>query len=202
MTTLATRQLARIGSTRAPFSGGLALGLAVAAVVLAPPARAQTQEAAPAVETMPAPATAAVPAIVVAPPTARLIDATDPQAILEIAKGFGSAEIETDNKGDPKIVGRIEGSKYVVLFYGCTAAADCKSIQFVVSWRAKDKMALEKINKYNDDKRFGKAYLDKDGDPTLEFDVNLVGGVTRKNFEETYDWWKTSLVQFAKFLNK
>ena len=41
-----------------------------------------------------------------------LIDATKPERLHEIARGFGSAELDKDSQGDPRITGRIEGTKY------------------------------------------------------------------------------------------
>lgn len=38
--------------------------------------------------------------------------------------------------------------------------------------------AWEKINAFNRDFRFGRAYLDTEGDPCLEIDLDLTGGVT------------------------
>ena len=188
------------------------------------PAVAATPEPAAALAVIPEPAVATPPAPVMAPPAVAmappipeaapaapamapgaapaLVDASDPMAILEAAKTIGTAEIATDGRGDPKIAGRIDASKYVILFHGCTNSADCRSIRFMVAWKAKEKLPLARINTYNDEKRFGKAYLDKDGDPTLELDVNLAGGVSRRNLEETCAQWKTSMAYFAKFLGR
>ena len=132
---------------------------------------------------------------------AALLKGADPQAILDIVKGFGSSELGKDAKGDPRITGRMEGTKYTLVFYGCKANVDCKAVQFIAAWQLKDKLPLERMNIYNNERRFGKALLDKDGDPRVELDVNLAGGVTRANFEDTVDWWKATLVQFSKFLD-
>lgn len=129
-----------------------------------------------------------------------LIDATNPQAVFEVARGFGSAELTADNDGDPKITGRMEGIRYSVYFYGCRQNKGCKTVQFSASWSAPGKFNLDQVNDYNRQKRFGKVYLDKDGDPVIQFDVNLQNGVSRGNLEETFDWWKTILVEFAKMI--
>ena len=41
--------------------------------------------------------------------------------------------------------------------------------------------------------RFGKAYLDLDGHPTIEMNVNLSKGVSRENLDDTLDWWREVL---------
>ena len=63
-----------------------------------------------------------------------LIDATMPDKILEIAKGFGTASLDKDNVGDPRITGRIDGQKYTIHFYGCLNGKDCDDIQFYTYW--------------------------------------------------------------------
>lgn len=129
-----------------------------------------------------------------------LIDGTNPSAVHEVARGFGSAELTTDGDGDPKITGRMEGIRYSVYFYGCRENKNCRTIQFSASWSAPGKFTLEQINDYNRQKRFGKVYLDKEGDPVIQFDVNLQKGVSQGNLEETFDWWKTIVAEFAKLI--
>jgi hypothetical protein len=43
------------------------------------------------------------------------VDATDPQQVLAVVQIFGEAALGTDNHGDPKIEGRIEGGIPAVL---------------------------------------------------------------------------------------
>lgn len=119
-----------------------------------------------------------------------LVQADNPAKILEIARGFGSAELESEADGTPIIRGRLEGARYSIFFFGCENGKDCGSIQFW-TYAAAPENALEVINAWNRDFRFGKAYLDKTGDVTIEMDVNLWGGVSVKNLDDTFDWWRS-----------
>jgi hypothetical protein len=121
-----------------------------------------------------------------------LVAGDNPDKILEIARGFGSAELETDSDGAPRIRGRMNGVLYSVFFYGCEDGKDCATIQF---WTFTDAPAdaLTAVNDWNRDRRFGKAYIDADGDVVIEMDVNLLGGVTPKNLDDTFDWWRIVL---------
>lgn len=127
-----------------------------------------------------------------------LIDATDPARILNIARGFGSADLEKDSQGDPKITGRIEGTRYTIFFYGCTNNRDCDDIQFYAAWNGNNKFTQAQMNEWNRTKRYGKAYLDRDNDPVLEMVVNIDYGVSRRNLEDSFNWWKVALRGFKK----
>ena len=86
----------------------------------------------------------------------QLVDATKPERLYEIARGFGSAELDKDSQGDPRISGRLDGTKYGIYFYGCVKGADCDDIQFSASWSG-PKIWMEKINEWKRAKRLGKA---------------------------------------------
>lgn len=127
-----------------------------------------------------------------------IVDASDPEAIVNIARGYGSATLDTDQVGDPFIRGRLDGVIYIVNFYGCTNGANCTTIQFRASWNASPTVTLDALNDWNRNMRFGKAYLDAEGAPTIEWDVNLFGGVTTTNLDDSFDWWRIILGEFAK----
>lgn len=127
--------------------------------------------------------------------SAELVDAGQPEAILNVASGFGSANLETDSVGDPLIVGRIDGSKYRIVFHGCTDNADCTSLRFVAAW-AVDSDMTDFVMAWNRDKRFGKSYLDREDDPVLEMDLDLEHGVSRRNLEAQFEIWEMLLGAF------
>lgn len=127
----------------------------------------------------------------------QLVDGSDPEQLENLIRGFGSAVLETDDVGDPMIVGRMEGTRFVVLFYGCDdAGSNCDSVQFRAAWSTSGEISLDAINAWNRDKRFGKAYIDDENDPVIEMDVNLDSGVTRRSFEDSIDWWQVVLADF------
>ena len=146
--------------------------------------------------------TAALSLASIALPAAELIDGTNVKTVSNLASGYGSITAGTDSKGAPKLTGRIEGTGYAIYFYDCDdASANCTSIQFAAGWSGYD-VSVARINEWNKTKRFGKAYLDDENDPILEMDVNLKGGVSTKNLDDTFDWWATVLKAFkANVLN-
>ena len=129
------------------------------------------------------------------------VSAKEPDKILSIAKGFGSAELGVDRDGDPRIKGRIEGTNYYLYFFGCKENKNCTSVQFYTVWSRDDKPSLEDINTWNSKIRFGKAYLDSEKDPALKMDVVLLD-VTPAYLEEWFDWWRVIVANFKKHIEK
>jgi hypothetical protein len=127
-----------------------------------------------------------------------LIDATNIDAIVNLAKGYGAATKGKTSDGDPKITGKINGVGYIIFFLGCSDShSDCKSIQFYAGWDTKD-VKIATINKWNSENRFGRAYLDDSSNPAIEMDVNLDYGVSSENLDDTMDYWRLVLDEFVK----
>lgn len=123
------------------------------------------------------------------------INGSDPRAILELARGYGSAALETLSNGDPNIIGRIDGIGYAVHFVNCTNNSDCGSLNFYTAF-AGVKPSLEQINEWNRTKRYGRAYLDSDLDAAIEMDVHLEFGVARANLDANFSIWRLVMTQF------
>jgi hypothetical protein len=131
---------------------------------------------------------------------AQLLDATTPELVVTAIQGFGyKARLTTTKSGKPKIESTISKSNFSIFFNDCNNSnAACKSVQFSMGYAMRNKPSPDAINAWNRDKRWAKAYLDKDGDPFLEMDVNMLGGVSVKNFEDTFDWWRLAITEFEK----
>lgn len=54
----------------------------------------------------------------------------------------------------------------------------------------------ERVNDWNRTKRFSRAYLDRDGDPIIESDIDLEGGVTK---QAMVSWIRTFAVSLSAF---
>jgi hypothetical protein len=64
---------------------------------------------------------------------------------------------------------------------------------------ARNRPTLERINAWNREKRFSRAFLD-DGDPVLESDLGLTGGVTRETVVSFLKTFEVSLSEFATWI--
>ena len=126
-----------------------------------------------------------------------ILQQPDPAAILEIAKGFGSARMEKDDNGDPMIAGRIEGVKYLIYFYGCEDHANCKSLQFSTGYT--DPLSADQANAWNSKYRWVKAYSGEGSN--FKMDVSFAGGITRANLEEQFSNWGAMSGNIKDFVN-
>lgn len=131
------------------------------------------------------------------------ITATNANVVMKAMQDFGLvATMGTDNEGDPKISSRVSDTKFSVYFYGCQENNNCTSIMIKAGYDLNTGISALKINEWNREKRFAKAYIDDEGDPFLEMDINLdYDGVGNKNFEDTLDWWRLLVEDFEEFID-
>ena len=126
----------------------------------------------------------------------------DPQAIMQLIKSEGYVvELTQDPTGDPKLVSKIEGSEYNILFYGCENHLNCRSLHFLIGFDLRDGMQLEAANEWNRGQRFASTYLDDEMDPFLQMDVNIEHGVADRNFTDSLEIWRSSLSSFKDFID-
>jgi len=97
---------------------------------------------------------------------------------------------EADDDGD--LIWRIEGVRALLM-----RSEDGENIMFRVSF-ANDKTTLAKVNKWNQNKRYSRSYLDEDGDPVLELDLDFAGGVTKDRVIDYLLTCRLSYVAWAK----
>lgn len=116
------------------------------------------------------------------------------------AKGF-KAEVTKDSEGDPLIRSAADGSNFSIYFYDCDKSGRCVAIQFSAGFDLTKGTTLEVVNTWNKDRRFGKAYLDDERDPYLEYDIDLEHGATTEALENVVDVWESVLPTFKKHID-
>ncbi len=125
-------------------------------------------------------------------------DISAPEVVSMMAGAGVLTEIKTDSVGDPLVVVKRGERIYNVLFYNCTEGR-CRSIQFRTWWTT-PKASHEKVNQFMVDRRYGRAYIDGDGDATLEMNIWLTGGVTREWLSKQHDYFVKGVGEFAKHI--
>jgi len=136
------------------------------------------------------------------PAHAELINATNPATIKAIVESQGwPATIVAKEGDDPYIESTRSGLKFLVLFMNCEEGQKCKTLQYYMGFSDAKDVSLERLNQWNKDKRFARAYKDDEGDPVLEMDVDLdFAGIPRENVGETFNTWASLMDSFREYV--
>lgn len=140
--------------------------------------------------------------IAATPAHAELINATNPATIKAIVKSQGWPATLVSKPGeDPYLESNRGGLKFLVLFMNCDAGKKCKTLQYYMGFSDAKNVSLDRLNQWNKDKRFARAYLDDEGDPVLEMDVDVdFSGIPRENLGETFNTWASLMDSFREYV--
>jgi hypothetical protein len=135
-----------------------------------------------------------------APGHTQMVRAQDPQSVVRaLQKGGYQAKLGTDKVGDPMITSAVSGTTFQIFFYNCNNHVACATVQFHSGYDFDKVLPLETINGWNQEQRFGRAYLDKENDPILEMDVDLDdGGLSPLLFIDNVEFWGSILGRFEQ----
>ncbi|MGK6355314.1 YbjN domain-containing protein [Sphingomonas sp. DT-207] len=132
----------------------------------------------------------------------RIVDISTPEGVAKVLLEEGyKAEIKKNDDGDPFILSAANGSSFTIEFYGCEKDV-CTSAQFFAWYKKEPWYSVELVNRWNAEKRFIKAAIDKDGDFATYMDVTTLGKTTYANFADTIDWWSVMSGEVSKFLDE
>ena len=133
---------------------------------------------------------------------AQMVKAQDPDSVLKATRAAGyTVVLEKDSTGDPMIRRTQGGHPFRILFYGCKENANCETIQIAAGYDKKRDTPLASINEWNRTKRFGRAYLDADGDPMLLMDLDLDdGGLSEALFTDNLQFWAAVMGGFERHI--
>ena len=137
-------------------------------------------------------AIAAALALAVAPVSQAEAASISKNQITDILSGQGYAVRDFDANMIAVVI-----AEYVVLVGVDGADGDITYITFLSGVRSDD-LGLKFLNKFNNEVKFGRAYIDRDGDVAIQMDRNAAGGITAENIESDFDVF---LLLISKFLS-
>lgn len=134
----------------------------------------------------------------------KAVSAKDPSSVAKALKEGGyPAELGKDDAGDPMIGTRADGTDFTVHFYGCEANRNCKRVQFMFSETEPRNASLERLNDWNAENYFGRAYRTETGGVRLEMDVDLDdGGMSPALFVDNVEWWAIIMTSLQKHISE
>lgn len=114
--------------------------------------------------------------VLAAPASAQIRERITAAQLTTLLKEKG-LEGTTNEKGN--VIVQMHGSKVVFFIQNQTMQA-----YFGLSGTG---ATLTKVNEWNKSKRFGRAYIDAEGDPCVELDYDLEGGVSDDSIKVWFD---------------
>jgi hypothetical protein len=74
---------------------------------------------------------------------------------------------------------------------------DHYSVQAYAGFKS-DKGTLSRVNEWNRTHRFSRAYIDNDGDPVIELDLDLTGGISKQRLVDYIKTVRISVLAYAR----
>lgn len=111
--------------------------------------------------------------------------AADPQGLFNLLDLAGhEPELGKDDLGDPKIELKLSGYTTTIFFYGCDEETHtgCSSLQLQAGFDRKKPWSGTEALKLAQTFRFASVWLDKDGDPWVQWDIVTGDGIPAKVF--------------------
>ncbi len=129
-------------------------------------------------------------------------DITGPDLIAILQQQGFAASLEQDSYGDPMIMAQAGGLHFSIITYGCNMEAEpaCARLQMVAHFQLPDGASeydIALMNAYNQRYLFGRAYIDPEGDATVDYTINLNQGVTADNVVDNLNIWVHVLHNFS-----
>jgi len=127
------------------------------------------------------------------PAAAKDIDSVTGDDVVRLLEAAGyRATLGVDGVGEPLVSSHAADADFFVSFYGCDAGR-CGSIQFRSGFALEDDVPLEVANEWNQQMRYAEAWIDEEGDPWLEMDIDLSEGATEAQVTGYIEIWRFML---------
>lgn len=135
--------------------------------------------------------------------SAETLVATNPDTLVQFFVEEGAdVESTVDNAGDPKLKVEYYGSDFVLYFYDCTDNSDCKSIQFFSGYKTEGSVRKSKVNTWNAENRYSRAYISDSGSARIEHDLYLGNaGIDADDFAALVSKWTSAQSEFEEFID-
>lgn len=134
---------------------------------------------------------------------AQSIVATTANSLVQFFENEGATvESTVDNVGDPKLKVEYYGNDFSVYYYGCDNNTNCDAIQFFSGYQTEGGVRLAKVNEWNTENRFARAYISEEGSARIEMDVFLGNdGVSADDFAQMVGIWARAMKDFEDLID-
>ena len=111
------------------------------------------------------------------------------------------AEFDNGKTGaTPTIVrSQVDGTPFAIYLYDCKKDR-CASLQYEVSFSNTENISLARLNNWNRQSRYIRAYLDRSGRVLGEYDLDIAPGMDGKGLDHSLRRWRSALSRFKQFV--
>lgn len=126
-----------------------------------------------------------------------VIDRVDVDAVSAILQREGyQVERKVDGQGDPLLA--VQGKiNFAVIFYGCVESA-CQTVQPRAYWTGDHGVTTQQASERMRVNRFGRSYIDSDGDITFEAVLESKGGITMDRVDDFMERFLKNMTVFER----
>jgi hypothetical protein len=180
------------------------LGAAETVQSAASPVAAQALPEATTAAVVAQPAQEPIQALAVAAPTLAASAPTHPipdggltleEVVAWLQSGGYTAKVITREDGKRHIESWSQGTLFNIFTPGCQSGR-CGSLELVFAFASKGKFDVSRLNEWNSDVPWGKAYSDTVNDPCLDMDISLSPGATFESLNDQFGTWNNILSAF------
>ncbi len=132
--------------------------------------------------------------LLIAPLTSAQAAGVSKEEVINIlsAKGY-NAQIYSGDRV------RVDVAEYTIIIWIDGADSDISYATWLPGVSG-DEIGLKVLNEFNTETKFGRAYVDADGDVLLQMDRNSAGGVSPENVESDFDVFLSLIYKFLSDL--
>ena len=111
------------------------------------------------------------------------------------------AEFDNGKTGaTPTIVrSQVDGTPFAIYLYDCKKDR-CASLQYEASFSNTENISLARLNNWNRQSRYIRAYLDRSGRVLGEYDLDIAPGMDGKGLDHSLRRWRSALSRFKQFV--
>jgi hypothetical protein len=128
------------------------------------------------------------------------LSSRNPDGIVAAMQAAGwQARLETTQSGKPVVRSSTGGLNFSVYFDSCNSKnRDCTVLYFNSGFDLANGVDPALLNDWNYNKLVGRAYMDEERDPFLDYVIIGEGGLRPENFRAILDRWAGALDDYAR----
>lgn len=122
---------------------------------------------------------------------------TGPEVVRILHDEGYKAQLDRDGEGDPMVRTKMSGLNVYVYFYDCENDA-CGSLKLAVALDLEQGTTQAVLNRFSQDYRYARTYLDEENDPFMSFDFEVLHTDHAAHIASQIDTWENLLDDFAR----